>query len=134
MLKGVKQIINNIIANSTIKPIHNIDDINIQALGSIKLELYRTGTSPDHSGPDKTYAFDKPIEKFSDEHARKYFVYSNLPIIYQCYTHKYLNKCLSYNPILSDSSIDVINSLQGGYKQKYLKYKQKYLQLKQKIQ
>jgi len=60
-----------------------------------------------------------------------YLIYSNIPIIYNCFNKKYLDKCIDINTELLDFSN--IGKQSGGYKEKYLKYKTKYLKLKQSL-
>jgi hypothetical protein len=139
----LKQIINNII-NESREPLINLSGIDITHFQQIRnLTLYKTrkdilNITAKLTYDKTTHTTHTNISAYNDDNAKKYFVYSNLPIIYQCYAQKYYNKCLHYNPELKElpsntSDQNGQSGQNGGYKRKYLKYKQKYLSLKSTI-
>jgi len=121
-------IMNNIIQNA------KGTEINVSGDISEYQTKTRVSLSYDQRG-NKTYSNTKIEYNITDvdliELKKIYLIYSNIPIIYNCFNKKYLNKCLDINTELLDFSTIVKQN--GGYKNKYLKYKEKYLKLKQSL-
>lgn len=120
-------IMNNIIQNSKGDLITKVDSITDYKKITRVGQIYKQEGNKTYTAQNINYnILDTELAKLKDI----YLIYSNIPIIYNCFNKKYLNKCLDINTELLDFSKMGQN---GGYKNKYLKYKSKYLKLKQSL-
>jgi hypothetical protein len=129
----LKDIINNIIINSKEAIITELseNDLHLYQYNEKEIRKIQNYTSPEAFRKYKDTEILKDGTQITPEILQKYLIYSNIPIIYNCFNKKYINKCIDINTELLD--FFNIEKQSGGYKEKYLKYKTKYLKLKQSL-